>query len=469
MSNQNKKTSPMDSNSLKQEEKLQSIILLDSYSNKFEPLSSTKPECLLPLIGDRCLLDASIDFLVENEVRELVLFCTRHHAQIKSYVDSKQWHKHFEIHFLYNFKCQSVGDAMREIDAKGVVRSNFILLTASAVITNIKLSGHLEAHKQTCKTDKNAVMSMICLNKTTALSSLANSSNITVFIHNINNRILHYEHVAAPKQQQQNSQVSAKCITIPTPLLENAYGSISKQSNALSQQAVDAANAKFKLQNQTLLHRSLPAASGYHGGNADTILHLKTVQQRNDLLETQIYLCNPYVLHIFTDNFDYDTMTDFVHGVLANEEVSGYTIYIDVFARKFGSHFSLVNDLNSYYLETMRLLQRDDVVLDFLARANYRRMLDRIHVYLGKTNVKFGNNTVFSRNVFVEANCRIGENCELINCYIGSNCVIGNNVKLANIIAWPNTRIGNGCIINSALIGANVRIGDNCSVSVICN
>jgi translation initiation factor eIF-2B subunit epsilon len=460
MSNQSKKpaaAASSNADTLRQEEKLQAVIILDSYSNKFEPFSSQRPECLLPLVGDRTLLDSSVEFLIENEVKELVLFCTRHHAQIKAYVDSKSWNKHFqEIHFLYNFKCQSLGDALREIDAKGLVRANFILVTATSVITNIKLKDHLELHKQTCKNDKNAVMTIMCLNK---VNELAASNDVplhpdTMLIHNASNRILHYETVSSEAFNR------AKHVNIPTQLLENAYNSSKQQSNA----AVDAANAKFRLFNDANVS-NLTATSGYQGGTIDTISHLKTIQQRNDLLESQVYLCNPYVLHIFTDNFDYDSMTDFVHGVLVNEEVQGYTIYIDTFARKCGSYFSLVNNLNTYYNETMRLLQRPDIVLDFNTRANYRRMLDRIHVHLSKSGLRFGNECVFTRNVFVEANTRIGERCELTNCYIGANCVIGDNVKLANVIVWPNTRIGSDCRVRSAFIGNNVRIGNDCMVS----
>jgi translation initiation factor eIF-2B subunit epsilon len=236
----------VDTNSLKQEEKLQAVVILDSYTNNFEPFSSSRPECLLPLIGDRTLLDSTVEFLIQNEVKELVLFCTRHHQQIKAYVDKKDWPRHFtEIHFLYNFKCQSLGDALREIDAKGVIHFNFILVTATSLVTNASLRAHLDLHKETCKGDRNAVMTMLC---TSRVAQLADQSSVslfpnTMFIHNASNRILHYEQIAHA------STASTKYVSIPTQLLENAYNS-SKLTSAATQQAVDAANAKFKLHNQ---------------------------------------------------------------------------------------------------------------------------------------------------------------------------------------------------------------------------
>jgi translation initiation factor eIF-2B subunit epsilon len=459
--NQNKKKPPQTQNREDlQQDKLQALVLLDSYSNKFEPLSSYKAECLLPFVGGRTLLDNSIEFLIENGVEEIYLFCTKHYHQIKEYLDEKNpiWSRQVEIHFLYNFTCRNLGDAMRDIDARGLIRSNFILLTSTSVVSNLKLKEHLEQHKQTSKTDKNAIMTMLCLSRLTDLSyssSLKDSGvhdyNNTLIVHNNTNCILHYEQFAPGISKKKLKQVS-----IPYEAVVNGYTKARQTTNP----AVESANAKYKLQNQT----SANAISGIQGGSISNILHLKTVQQRNDLLESQIYLCSPYVLHFFTDNFDFNTMSDFVKGVLIDEEVSGYTIYIDMFKLKFGSHFSLINNINSYYFETMRILQRPDLILDFKATITYRRLLDRVNVYLSKKSTKFGDNIKLDKNVFIDSNCKIGENCELVNCFIGSNCIIGNNVKLANSIIWPNTRIGNDCVVNASLLGNHVRIGNGCTL-----
>jgi translation initiation factor eIF-2B subunit epsilon len=371
MSNQAKKKQAQ-SNKVQenlQEDKLQALVLLDSYSHNFEPFSLNRAECLLPFIGGRCLLDNTIEYLIENEVEEIYLFCTKHHQQIKEYIDEKKWKERVDIHFFFNFKCQSLGDAMREIDAKGLIRSNFVMLTASSVVSNISLKEHLDLHKQISKSDKNAIMTMLCLNRLTDLSygsslkdSGINDYNNTLILHGLNGKILHYEQFPPSLNKKKESTIK-----IPANLLEIAY-----KSN--KQTPVDNANAKYKLQSNHDI--SLNAKNGFQGGSHDQILHLKTVQQRNDLLESQIYLCSPYVLHLFTDNFDFETMVDFIKGVLVDEEVSGYTIYIDTFKLKFGAHFSLINNLNSYYYEIMRLLPRADLVLDYISNTNYKRILD---------------------------------------------------------------------------------------------
>ena len=166
-------------------------------------------------------------------------------------------------------------------------------------------------------------------------------------------------------------------------------------------------------------------------------------------------------------------MSDFIRGVLVDEEVAGYTIYIDVFKRRYGAHFSLITDLNTYYYETMRMLQRGSLALalntttssslhHLQQHVEYARHPDKINVYVHKSSTRFGDNLKLERNVCIGANCSIGNKCELLNCYVAAGCVIGNNVKLTNSIVLANTRIGSGCHMNATLVGTRARIGNNC-------
>ena len=157
MSSQAKKKNPA-ANDLKQEEKLIAVMLLDTYKENFQPFSLKKAECLLPLIGGKTRLDNNINYLIQNGMEEIYLFSTYHTSQIRAHLTEErlgEWRaKGCEVHFLFNFKCQSVGEAMRVIDAKGLVRSNFILVTASTLISNIKLSDYLDTHKTVSKLGK---------------------------------------------------------------------------------------------------------------------------------------------------------------------------------------------------------------------------------------------------------------------------------------------------------------------------
>ena len=446
-------TQPSFHNTNQSQEKLIAVVLLDTYGENFKPLSLKKAECLLPVFGEKTLLDTNIELLISNQVEEIFLFCTSHHQQIKNHIEEKKWRQKVELHFLYNFKCRSLGDAMREIDAKGLIRSNFVLITGSSVVSTIKLKPLIEKHQIVSKTDKNSIMTIVCDSRQNDLPY--NGVNITsneqpMFILNNSNRILHYNNLKLDTPDKTGDL--KKFITIPADFIENGY----KVNKAVSMAPVaDLTQQMSKVQinkNSTI---------GVQGeSNIESIKHLKSIEHRNDLIDTQIYLCSPYVMHMFTDNFDYDTMEDFIRGVLVDEEISGYTIYVDILKREFGFHFSLINNLNSYYFESMRLLKRIDLVLDVYEKIKYRRLSDSIYVYISNKSVILGDNVKLERNVFIESNTKIGANCTLFNCIIGTNCKIGANSKLSNCVIWSNCKIGEGCVINAALLGNNVKIGN---------
>lgn len=199
------------------QDKLVAIVLLDTYSNKFEPFSLAGAECLLPLIGGKCLLDANLEFLINNQVEEIFLFCTRHSSQIKTYLDKSGWRQRTngaEIHLLYNFKCRSLGDAMREIDAKGHVRSTFVLVTATGIVSNLNLVENLEHHRAVSKMDRNVVMTILCTPKLNDLGRSSNSQTNSVIVHNTNKRILFYQH---------GFRRSSSQLSMPSALLSNGY------------------------------------------------------------------------------------------------------------------------------------------------------------------------------------------------------------------------------------------------------
>ena len=311
-------------NNLQQQEKLIALLLLESYSENLKPLNIKRAECLLPLFGDKTLLDNNIEYLIENKVEEIYLFCTNHHQQIKAHVEKRRWRNRCEIHFLYNLTCKNIGDAMREIDAKNLISSTFILITASAVLSNVKLNEHLDLHKQLSKLDKNAVMTMIMEDRLTDLSyefnqndaaSLVNKSN-TLLIHNASNRVLHYDQQPLASS---SSEKQPKYLKLPADLFQNAYHSSKQLTGSL-------------VRPSTEMSRPEPKKVGIQSQNndltIDSIQHLKQIQHRNDLTDAQIYLCSPYVLHMFTDNFDYGTMLDFVRGILVDEEVAGNYFFL---------------------------------------------------------------------------------------------------------------------------------------------
>lgn len=59
----------------------------------------------------------------------------------------------------------------------------------------------------------------------------------------------------------------------------------------------------------------------------EIFLENSEVSVMNNLRDTQIAICSPAVLPLFSDNFDFQTHFDFVRGLLMNEEILGSTLY----------------------------------------------------------------------------------------------------------------------------------------------
>ena len=68
---------------------LEAILILDSCCLNFEPFSTSRAECLLPILAQRTLIDASLEFLLETNQFEhaVYLACHRHIDEIKKYIN----------------------------------------------------------------------------------------------------------------------------------------------------------------------------------------------------------------------------------------------------------------------------------------------------------------------------------------------------------------------------------------------
>ena len=163
-------------NELKQMEKLQAILLADSFTNTFRPVTLEKPKVLLPLVNVP-MLEYTLEWLSSCGVDEVFVFCSSHAKQIREYlVGSANWtvqsdageasparklHKKPMIHIIADETATSAGDALRELDRQGVITTDPFVLVSGDVISNINLKRVVQLHKNRRKKDKCAIMTMV--------------------------------------------------------------------------------------------------------------------------------------------------------------------------------------------------------------------------------------------------------------------------------------------------------------------
>ncbi|EOD10984.1 hypothetical protein EMIHUDRAFT_459808 [Emiliania huxleyi CCMP1516] len=148
---------------LAQQSVLQAVVLADSFAQAFRPVSYQVPKALMPLVNVP-MIEYTLEFLAASGVQEIFVFCCAHAEQVISYVRDSQLELRLasvRLHVLAaKSPCFSAGDALREVEALGVITSDFVLCHAD-VVSNLELGSVIAAHKARRESDRDAVMTTV--------------------------------------------------------------------------------------------------------------------------------------------------------------------------------------------------------------------------------------------------------------------------------------------------------------------
>lgn len=219
---------------------LQALILTDEFTTRLTPLEKLYPTILMPVINVQ-LLDYMIDTLVRSNVEEVVFYCSSHVDLIKEYIKKKNIH-HITTSLIISDGCTCLGDALRDIYAKGCLRGNFILIRGDA-FTNMNLKRLVNLHCTNVKQDKGATMTMTLQNVGSTKNTPFDDEITLVVFDKLKNKIIHYAKLKDCEKK-----------------------------------------VKMKM-NWFLSHDQVGIST--------------------QLLDTHIYVCSPSVLSLFADNFDF--------------------------------------------------------------------------------------------------------------------------------------------------------------------
>lgn len=129
----------------------------------------------------------------------------------------------------------------------------------------------------------------------------------------------------------------------------------------------------------------------------------KTIPHGNttSLLETQIFICSKEMLNLIGKT--HKNIDQFIDNIICD---SKHMILADILPLKFGSHFSLITDMNSYFNECMRLLIRVDI--SSIEKSLYFQDPERLNVYRNRL-ANISKKCLLKKNVFIEIGCKIGK------------------------------------------------------------
>ena len=260
---------------LKKGESLAAVVITDSFDGKFDILTEGKPKCLLTL-ANKEMLDYTLEFLQSSGVQDTYVYSSKFVVQIKQHLMKKQWvssnahepqikRNKMNVSVIANEDCQSFGDAMRDLDGKGLLRDHFVLTNAD-VISNVNLESIVQDHKKRCQEDKSTTMTLIYKHADPGYHCRTKDQEVLLVTESKSNRILH--HVRSKADFHKGAKKKG-IVSFPSELF---------QSNSS-----DALNIRF------------------------------------DLLDPGIAICSPSVPLQFADNFDCQSLDDFIRGSIEDD------------------------------------------------------------------------------------------------------------------------------------------------------
>lgn len=392
------------------EDVIQAVLIADSFNFRFLPITVEQPRALLPLVNTP-LIDYSLELLVANGVKEIFVYCKRHADKIREHVKASEFCASScpaTVTVLSSTGPLSVGDVLRDIDSRSLIRSDFVLVSGD-LVANLDLRAVIAVHKERRKADKMAIMTVVYKQASPNHRTRSSEDDILVVMDASNDRLVHYE-----------KTMKKRHMTVPLDALKKASS--------------------------------------------------KVVDLRYDLLDCHISVCSPHVPAIFSENFDYETQDHFVRGILVNEEILGNNIFVHVITDQYAARVSNLHTYDAVSKDVMHRWVYPRVPDKPVFCSSPPYSYSRRNVYMGQ-NVTLGRGCVLEEDVVIGPHSSLGANSSLTKTVVGRGCKVGENVTISGSYLWDDVVVEDGCCINqsivcnSAIIKAGSTLKPGCVIS----
>ncbi|XP_068235242.1 translation initiation factor eIF2B subunit epsilon [Palaemon carinicauda] len=412
---------PKDMGDLSEEKLLQCVVLADFRQDYGSTISQDIPKVLTPLVNAP-LLDYSLDWLERSGIDEVIVYCRAqpHSDMIRQHCKgftTRRAERGMNVVVVASEDCHSMGDAMRDLYEKSLLKDDFILIYGDTV-ANIDLQALMTKHRERRSADKKFIMTLLYMNKTGEYIG-DDESTATLIANAATGKVLHHVRRSSSKSK----------LPIPAELLKNC-----------SQLRV------------------FPAVS-----------------------DPGIAVCSEVVPSLFLDNFDYGTRDSLIRGVIEQEELLDYAIACEVLDSGYATRATSLPLYEKVSNEVIRRQAHPLVPEVSLTSHRIRYLYDdftnnyceasaKFHKGSGGRDVVIGAGSEVSLTAQLDRtvigdHCTIQDNVKISSSFIMNNvnikkgcvldqCYLGDNVKLEeNVVLLP------GCVL-----GANVILGPNITV-----
>ncbi|XP_076881218.1 uncharacterized protein LOC143529278 [Bidens hawaiensis] len=388
---------------------LKAILLADSFTTKFRPITLERPKVLLPIVNTP-MIDYTLAWLESANVEEVFVFCCSHSKQIIDYLNKSKWvnQPKFSIKTIESHNCISAGDALRIIYEHNVINGDFVLVSGDTV-SNMVLTEALQEHKQRRQKDSNVVMTMVI-------------------------------------KRSKPSQITRQT-RLGTDELFMAINPTTKQLLYYDDKSDN-------------LQATLTLDKAFLAENSSISVH-------NDKQDCYIDICSPEVLSLFADNFDYQHLRrDFVKGLL-EDDIMGYKIFTHEILSDYAAR---IDNFRSYDSISKDIIQRwtYPFVPDVGFSLNSGTNLERHGIYRG-SEISQSRSAEIGPFSCIGKGSSIGGKTVISNSVVGEGCKIGSNVSIDGCYIWNNVTIGDGCVLKQAILcdGVVMKSGSVLELGVV--
>lgn len=370
------------------------------------------------------LISYALETLNRNGVEEVWIFCANFVDKIKEFIkyvissllmklisdlnficsngikQNQTWSVGMSIQIVPS-EVSCFGDAMRELDAKGKLRSDFILMNFDTITNAQLIPSILKMHKEKCKQDKGTAMTVVYKKVS---SGQRTGNEVLVATDKKTNRMLFHQRIHPTSKED-----------------------------------------KFKFP-------------------LEIFLNSEEVELHHDLMDPQIAICSATALPLFSDNFDYETRDQFIRGLVMNQEIQTDSIYVsqlpsEQYAAKcsdWNAYHSISRDIINRWVYPL--------VPDMgVCCMSQQYLFFRNNIYRHKT-IKVERNCSLQSDLVLHQGCTVDEKTSLSNCVFGRNCRIGKNCDIRNSYIFDNVKIDDNCKLENCIIGNKVHVKEGCAI-----
>eukprot|EP01064_Diplonema_japonicum_P031838 TRINITY_DN5826_c1_g1_i1.p1 TRINITY_DN5826_c1_g1~~TRINITY_DN5826_c1_g1_i1.p1 ORF type:complete len:753 (+),score=208.41 TRINITY_DN5826_c1_g1_i1:37-2295(+) len=451
---------------------LNAVIMADSFTEDFKPVTLEGPRTMMPVAGI-VLLDYTIEFLISNGIEQIYVMSCAHSDIISKHITEGRWGQQHDVKvsILVSKSSTCLAEALRELSGYDVVRRDFVLITGDIIANVSNLKQIWRKHMNKREADPSILMTLL-LNEDSApmyrgRDNLVKESIIKAATQKMATAHSDEDLVVNPEEQQVAEQddtfgiLREERVTVILDPLTN---------NMLQYHAWVETNTKAA-------HDSSDDESSFGSGSEssgrkdkvrvglDMELFSKypTLNMRSDLVETGMAICTVGLMLLFEQNPDFRDMRDCIRSVI-NEELLGNKIMAEILPPN--SFVKRVRTVENYISVCQAVVDgwTYPLVVDAPFANEYHCVASREpSVYIDVT-ATLSHSSTTGRSTLIGPGVSVSDNSCVTNSCLNKDTTVGKNVTIKHSQIWSKVTIGDNCTIDSAVVCSGAVIGDGCTI-----